>query len=154
MLTAAAEDYEAVLRLQPGHQEAALRLGRVSRLLGNRGRARSHYAAVVGSDAVTRLKVLARLFRGELAELEKDATAADAEYRAAHALAPSAQSPMLAASRLCDARGDLSCARDWLERSFAAAAADRQDPWWGYLRGQAWLAGERLTRLRTRGLGK
>ncbi len=154
MLTAAAEDYEAVLRLQPGHQEAALRAGRVYRLLGNRGRARSQYGAVLESDAVTRLKVLARLFRGELAELEKDTTAADAEYRAAHALAPAAQSPMLAASRLCDARGDLSCARDWLERSFAAAAPDRQDPWWGYLRGQAWLAGERLTRLRARGLGK
>ena len=154
MLTAAAEDYEAVLRLQPGHQEAALRLGRVNRLLGNRGRARSQYGAVLESDAVTRLQVLARLFRGELAEFEKDSAAADAEYHAAHALAPAAQSPMLAASRLCDARGDLSCARDWLERSFAAASPDRQDPWWGYLRGQAWLAGERLTRLRARGLGK
>jgi len=154
LLTAAAEDYQAVLQLQPGQHEAMLRLGRVSRLLGNRAGARTLYDAIIESDAAPRLKMLARLFHGELAELEKNPTEAEAQYRSAHALAPAAQSAMLAMSRLCDARGDLACARDWLERSFAAASPDRQDPWWGYLRGQAWLAGERATRLRKRGLGK
>jgi len=154
LLRAAVSDYQAALRVQPGLHEATLRLGRVTRLLGNRTRAQALYTNVAEGDAVTRLKFLARLFRGELAELEKDATRAEAEYRAAHALAPAAQSPMLAVSRLCDARGDSGCARDWLRRSFDAASPDRQDPWWGYLRGQAWLVNERFARLRTRGLGR
>ena len=116
--------------------------------------ARRLYDEVKANSAVPRLKVLARLFSGELAELEKDAKTADAEYRAAHALAPAAQSPMLAVSRLCDAGGDSACAKEWLRRSFAAASPERQDPWWGYLRGQAWLLRDRLAQLRARGLGR
>ena len=154
LLRSAANDYQAALRVQPGLHEATLRLGRVSRLLGNRGRAKSLYGEIAASDAAPRLKFLAHLFRGELAELEKDGTSAEAEYRAAHALRPGAQSPMLAVSRLCDARGDAACARGWLRRSFDAVSPDRQDPWWGYLRGQAWLVGERFAQLRETVLGR
>lgn len=142
------DDFEDALERQPDLHEARLRLGRVKSHLGNRNAARQDLEEVTASDAPARLRSLAWLFLGELEEQERRRDQAREAYERALALSPAAQAPMLALSRLCDAGGDRDCARRWLQRSFDALGRDRADPWWDYLRGQAWQSGPRLTSLR------
>ncbi|MBK5297391.1 MAG: hypothetical protein JJE40_09545 [Vicinamibacteria bacterium] len=153
-MSAAGRDYQEAARNQADLHEATLRWGRINRHLGDRRAARRALGQVAASDAPTPLKYLARIFLGELSELEQQPADAVAEYQAALALVPSAQAPMLALSRLCDAAADDPCASQWLQRSFDATRRNRVDPWWQYQRGQAWMLEGRLTRLRAEGLGK
>lgn len=151
-LSEAGDDYQRALKRRPGLHEAALRLGRVRGLLGNLDDAREVLERVTASDAPTYLRYVAWLFMGELAEEERAADTARAAYRRAVELMPHAQAPMSALSRLCDAEADAVCARRWLDQSFAAADADRPDPWSLYPHGQAWLLDARLERFRHGGL--
>ena len=153
-MSAAGRDYQVAARNQADLHEATVRWGRINRHLGDRRTARRALGQVASSDAPTALKYLARLFLGELSELERQPAEAAKEYGAALALVPSAQAPMLALSRLCDAVADDACARQWLQRSFDATKRNRVDPWWQYQRGQAWMLEGRLARLRAEGLGK
>lgn len=142
------DDFEDAIQGQPDLHEARLRRGRVNSHLGNRNAARRDLEEVTAGDAPARLRSLAWLFLGELEEQERRWHQAREAYERALALSPRAQAPMLALSRLCDAGGDRDCARRWLQRSFDALGRDRADPWWDYLRGQAWQSGPRLTSLR------
>jgi tetratricopeptide (TPR) repeat protein len=153
-MSAAGRDYQEAARNHPDLHEATLRWGRINRHLGDRRAARRALGQVASSDAPTPLKYLARIFLGELSELEQQPADAVTEYEAALALVPSAQAPMLALSRLCDAAADDRCASQWLQRSLDATRRNRVDPWWHYLRGQAWMVEGRLARLRAEGLGK
>ena len=153
-MSAAGRDYQAAARNQADLHEATLRWGRINRHLGDRRTARRALGQVAASDAPTALKYLARIFLGELSELEQQPAEAVTEYQAALALVPSAQAPMLALSRLCDAAADVPCASQWLQRSFDATRRNRVDPWWQYQRGQAWMLEGRLARFRAEGLGK
>jgi hypothetical protein len=65
-------------------------------------------------------------------EGDKHDAEALARYRAALALFPSAQAPLIALSRLQDGMGDAAAASESLEHSFAATTARRVDPWWWY----------------------
>ena len=153
-MSAAGRDYQAAARGQADLHEATLRWGRINRHLGDRKTARRALDQVAASDAPAALKYLARIFLGELSELEQQPAAAVTEYEAALALVPSAQAPMLALSRLCDAAADGPCASRWLQRSFDATRRNRVDPWWQYQRGQAWMLEGRLKTFRAEGLGK
>ncbi len=153
-MSAAGRDYQEAARNHPDLHEATLRWGRINRHLGDRRAARRALGQVASSDAPTPVKYLARIFLGELSELEQQPADAVTEYQAALALVPSAQAPMLALSRLCDAAADERCASQWLQRSFDATRRNRVDPWWQYQRGQAWMLQGRLARLRAEGLGK
>ena len=153
-MSAAGRDYQEAARNQADLHEATLRWGRINRHLGDRRAARRALGQVASSDAPTALKYLARIFLGELSELEQQPADAVTEYQAALALVPSAQAPMLALSRLCDAAADVPCASQWLQRSFDATRRNRVDPWWQYQRGQAWMLEGRLARFRAEGLGK
>lgn len=153
-MSAAGRDYQDAARRQADLHEATLRWGRINRHLGDRRAARRALGQVAASDAPTALKYLARIFLGDLSELEQQPADAVTEYQAALALVPSAQVPMLALSRLCDAAADVPCTSQWLQRSFDATRRNRVDPWWQYQRGQAWMLEGRLSRLRAGGLGK
>lgn len=153
-MSAAGRDYQDAARRQVDLHEATLRWGRINRHLGDRRAARRALGQVAASDAPIALKYLARIFLGDLSELEQQPADAVTEYQAALALVPSAQAPMLALSRLCDAAADVPCASQWLQRSFDATRRNRVDPWWQYQRGQAWMLEGRLARLRAGGLGK
>jgi hypothetical protein len=153
-MSAAGRDYQEAARTQADLHEATLRWGRINRHLGDRRAARRALGRVGGGGARAALKYLARIFLGELSELEQLPADAVTEYQAALALVPSAQAPMLALSRLCDAAADVPCASQWLQRSFDATRRNRVDPWWQYQRGQAWMLEGRLARFRAEGLGK
>ena len=151
-LSEAGDDYQRALKRRPDLHEAALRLGRVRSLLGNRDGAREVLEQVTASAAPTYLRYVAWLFMGELDEVERAPDTARAAYRRAVELMPHAQAPLSALSRLCDAEADAACARRWLDQSFAAADPDRPDPWWLYPHGQAWIMDVRLEEFRQRGL--
>jgi tetratricopeptide (TPR) repeat protein len=153
-MSAAGGDYEAATRRQPGLHEATLRWGRVNTHLGDRKAARRALDDVAASDAPPQLRYMAQLFLGDLAEREQQPDRARAAYESALALFPTAQAPMLALSQLCDSAGESECARRWLSQSMAATGRGRLDPWWTYLRGQTWLADQRLVAFRARGLQK
>lgn len=147
----AASDYSRALRRRPDLHEARLRLGRINALRGRQGEAADAFSAVAESGAAAFLRYLARFFAGRLAEDRGDAAAAGEQYRAALALYPAAQAPKLALSLLCLNAQDRPCAERWLEGSMAEVRAGRDDPWWAYVDGQAWLTGPRLNALRQRG---
>jgi tetratricopeptide (TPR) repeat protein len=151
-MSGAGGDYEAATRRQPDLYEATLRRGRVNALLGDRKAARRAFDDVAASGAPAQLRYMAQLFLADLAEREQQPDRARAAYEAALAMFPTAQAPMLALSQLCDSAGDSECARRWLSQSMAATGRGRLDPWWAYLRGQAWLADQRLAAFRARGL--
>jgi tetratricopeptide (TPR) repeat protein len=153
-MSGAGGDYEAAARRQPDLHEATLRWGRVNALLGDRKAARRAFDDVAASGAPAQLRYMAQLFLADLAEREQQPDHARAAYEAALALFPTAQAPMLALSQLCDSAGESECARRWLSQSMAATGRGRLDPWWAYLRGQAWIAEQRLAAFRARGLQK
>jgi Tfp pilus assembly protein PilF len=55
-------------------------------------------------------------------------------YERAKAVAPTAQSPLLALSRLAEEAGDRAAARDLIERvlELPQVEPERADPWWVY----------------------
>jgi len=153
-MSAAGGDYQAATRRQPDLYEATLRWGRINMHLGDRKAARRALDEVAASDAPANLRYMAQLFLGDLAEREQQVDRARAAYESALALFPTAQAPMLAFSLLCDSAAEPECTRRWLSRSIAATGRGRLDPWWDYLRGQAWLGDKRLVAFRARGLQK
>ena len=152
LLGFAADEYERALDRQPDMPEARLRAARVKALKGDGADTRAVYEEVAASTARTALRYQALLFLAELHERAGDTVAARSAYERALGLEPSAQSPKLALSRLCAIAADQDCARQWLDRSLTETGADRRDPWWEYLAGQATLGHERLVSLRHRGL--
>jgi tetratricopeptide (TPR) repeat protein len=150
MLDRAASDYERALDRQPTLYEAALRRGRARFLQGNLKAARSYIEPLRQGSPPAFVRYLAWLFLGDVEERESKWEAARHAYEQARRIAPQAQAPLLAMSRLCDAAADARCAREFLERSLSAVSAKRLDPWWDYHRGQAWLGEIRLSALRAR----
>ena len=151
-LAIAAGDYRGALRRNADLHEATLRLGRVDALRGDVDQARRAFGQVASGDAPASLKYLAHLFLGELAEGAGDLASARAAYAAALGYAPAAQAPKLTLSRLSVLAGDLPDARRWVARALAETAPGREDPWWHYRHGQAWLGNARLHAFRQRGL--
>ncbi|HEX7087659.1 MAG TPA: hypothetical protein VF198_14955 [Vicinamibacterales bacterium] len=152
-LLQAASDFGQAIRQEPTLYEAHLRLGRVRFLLGEHRRAEEALRAASVPGAPLLVRYLAAVFRGNVAEARRDEATARRHYERALDLLPGAQAPMLALSRMCDARGDTACARRWLVASLNAVDdTRREDYWWTYPRGQTWRIAERIAELRRLGL--
>jgi tetratricopeptide (TPR) repeat protein len=151
-LLRAASDFGQAIRQDPALYEAHLRLGRVRFLLGEHDRAEEALRAASVPGAPLLVRYLAAVFGGGVAEASRDEASARQSYERALDLLPGAQAPMLALSRLCDARGDTACARRWLVASLNEVDPKREDYWWTYPRGQTWRIAERIAELRRLGL--
>ena len=137
LLNEAQRHFRRAVELEPSFAEARVRLGRVLMARGRSSDAVPELQRAVKLDADETVKYYAWMFLG--AALAETGSAAEAirAYRSASALFPHAQSPQLAISQIAGEQGNISAARDALERALAPveAAMDRFDPWWVYLRG-------------------
>jgi len=143
--------YERVLDRNPKFLEARVRLGRVLGLRGHHQEAIEQLRQGVSSPEPV-LQYYGHLFLGrEFEVLGNDAEARQSYERAAR-LAPTAQSPLLALSRLAEQRGDRVAAREVAARVFELPANDfeRSDPWWFYEVVQARAVDAMLADLRQR----
>jgi tetratricopeptide (TPR) repeat protein len=132
-LRLAEQSYRRALEKNPTLIEARIRLGRV---LGLRGR---HEEAMeqLGQGRTAEEPVLqfyAHLFLGGEFEAIGNGAEARQSYERAAALAPTAQSPLLALSRLAEQAGDKAAARDFVARvlTLPPNEPERADPWWVY----------------------
>jgi tetratricopeptide (TPR) repeat protein len=128
-LQSALSAYEQAARGPDLSVETQLRMGRIHLQLNDLKQARETLEPLAASAEAPLVKYLALILLGAVEELTKNSDAALARYRDAMGLFPTAQAPFIAMSRLLDERGDVSGAREWLERSFALPTAQRVDPW-------------------------
>jgi hypothetical protein len=147
-LSEAERDFEHAVQPIGSASEAAVRLSRVHLLKGQHNRGFDLLDRVLAGAPPPVIRYLALLFRAAAAEHTRDLRAAARDYRAAMALIPGAQTPMLALGRLADEQNQPSDARTWIERALAPETR-AIDPWRRYIQGQAWQAGERMAGLRT-----
>jgi tetratricopeptide (TPR) repeat protein len=115
--------------------EARLRLGRVLTLTGDEQAARAALVAVNSSSTSARLKYLATLFLGDLAERQGDRVTAAAAYESAIGLVSVPQSARLAAAHLAYRDGDRRQAAALIVDALSTGLTET-DPWWWYVRGQ------------------
>ena len=136
LLATADRHFARAVALDPALTEAQVRLGRVRTLRGriDDGIVRLRRASALPADPTVRY--FAYLFLGDALDRGGDSAGAQTAYRSASSLAPLAQSPQLAISRLSAAAGDDAAARSALERVLGSrASADGGfDPWWLYHR--------------------
>jgi tetratricopeptide (TPR) repeat protein len=134
-LVSAEGEYRHALELEPTLDEARVRLGRVLSLRNELNAARRELEMVTGA-ATTRVRYLAHLFRGFVAESEHDFASARHEYEAALELGPSWETPYIALTFVEQAMGRDEIARELMARF--AAGSNRpvpDDPWWTYQSG-------------------
>jgi tetratricopeptide (TPR) repeat protein len=144
------------LALDPGLQEARLRLGQ---LLVDRGRlvqAESLLDEVEAHAAGDRQRYLARLFLGRLATARGRVDDAVGFYRRALEAWPDSQAARLALAQALEQSSGPSVAWPLVTGSLAAAGRlDRtRDPWWMYLLGPPGQAQASLSRLWSEVLGQ
>jgi tetratricopeptide (TPR) repeat protein len=144
------------LALDPGLQEARLRLGQ---LLVDRGRlvqAESLLDQVEAHAADARQRYLARLFLGRLAAARGHADDAVGFYRRALEVWPDSQAARLALAQALEQSSGPSVAWPLVAGSLAASGRlDRaRDPWWVYLLGSPGQAHASLSRLWNEALGR
>lgn len=147
-LSDAEVDFKRAVQLSDPTGEAAVRLARIRLLQGHVERAREVLDSVIANDVPAQVRYLALLFRAVTAELAGRLPEATRDYQGALDLAPGAQTPMLALSRLADEQGRPVEARHWVDRAMTRDLAG-QDPWRSYIKGQAWLVDVRIESLRT-----
>jgi Tetratricopeptide repeat len=125
--------YERALDRNPTFLEARLRLGRVLGLRGHHKEAIEQLRQGVSSPEPV-LQYYSHLFLGREFELLGNDAEARQSYERATRLAPTAQSPLFALSRLAEQRGDRLAAREIAARVFELPPNDfeRSDPWWFY----------------------
>jgi tetratricopeptide (TPR) repeat protein len=126
--------YERALALDPGLDEARLRLAHVRLLQGRADDALGDLERVATEARQPRQRYLARLFEGRAREKRGDLTGAAAAFRACAVHVPRAQTALLALGRSLDGLGDELGA----QAAFASASAVGApfDPWWSYRAGQ------------------
>ncbi len=144
------------LALDPGLQEARLRLGQ---LLVDRGRlaqAESFLDQVEAGAADDRQRYLARLFLGRLAAARGRVDDAAGFYRRALEAWPDSQAARLALAQALEQSSGPSVAWPLVAGSLAASGRlDRtRDPWWVYLFGPPGQAQASLERLWNEALGR
>jgi tetratricopeptide (TPR) repeat protein len=128
-------EFRRALALDPSLDEARLRLGRVLALRNEPGEARVALTAVTRSAAPPRIRYLAHLFLGGLAEYQHDLMAAQQAYRDALAIGPDRQTPYIALTFVEHAMGHDQAARDLMARYTALPNAAGSDPWSNYQNG-------------------
>lgn len=130
MLEAAAADYRRALELDPRMAAARLHLGWIH-VLQDDNRARGDLTGALADAQDDRIRYLAHLFLGGLAERQNRLDEAATEYESAHELGPTHQTPFIALSRVEVARGHTDRSRE-LARQLAALERMDDDPWWNY----------------------
>jgi Tfp pilus assembly protein PilF len=133
-LAAAERDYRVALERDAMFVEARLRLGRVLARQGKDDEADAALTAAAAGDTA-RVRYLAHLFRGELADHRGDLAAARREYEAAMKEAPECQTPYLALGHLEDAAGNAARARQLVGQLAQLGPTSTDDPWWSYQNG-------------------
>lgn len=123
--------------------EVHLRLGRTLTALEDYDEVASHLEPFQALPGNPLLAYLANLFMGELHERRGNVSAAAAAYDAALRLMPTAQSARLAASHLEFISGTRTRAAEIVTQTLSSSKLDI-DPWWWYIRGQAWQYEPRL----------
>jgi hypothetical protein len=131
----AESSYRRALELDPALDEARLRLGRVISLRSDVKAARVELKTVARGSALPRLRYLAHLFLGAVAEYQNDLAGARAEYREALAIGPRCQTPYIALAFVEQALGHDGTARDLMTRYAALSPDTAADPWWFYQNG-------------------
>jgi tetratricopeptide (TPR) repeat protein len=148
-LHAAAQALEVALRLDPGLDEAAVRLGRVRWRLGEPEAARQALEQVLRRSHDDHQRYLAWLFLGRVHEDAGRTAEAEAAYRAAAALDPRSQAARIALSHLLLGRGDEAASRAALDDGLRSAGLrERPDAFWEYPWGHSSEAAARLRDLR------
>ena len=143
--------FRRTLEVKADYAEARLRHGRVLGLLGRHADAAVDLRRAMEELTDAPLPYYAALFLGAEEEALGNRDAARAAYERAAALAPLAQSPLLALSQLARRDGDRPAALRAIERMFALPERDpgeQGDPWWSYSIVQARDAEALLTTLR------
>jgi tetratricopeptide (TPR) repeat protein len=155
----AREDAEKAFRdalaLEPGSQEARLRLGKLLLDEGRATEAEPLLEGVAAAKGDERRRYLARLFLGRLAETRGRHEDAGGFYRQALADWPDAQAARLGLARSLERSAGPEAARILVGASLAASRRfDRpEDPWWPYEFGPPGLAKAALDRLWQGALG-
>jgi tetratricopeptide (TPR) repeat protein len=143
--------FRRTLEIRPDHAEARTRYGRVLGALGRHAEAAVELRRAVPELRETQLLYYAELFLGAEEEALGHHEAARAAYEQAAALAPNAQSPLLALSQLARHASNRPAALHAIERLFALPSdirARHHDPWWSYYVFQARDADDLLKAMR------
>jgi hypothetical protein len=130
LLKRATAEYLHALTLDPHYALAHLHIGWLRLLLGD-GRARPELQAAATDTSTTRVRYLAHLFLGGLAEREQRFAAAREEYEAALVAGRGFQTAYMALSRAEEAQGRSVRARE-LAEACAQLRKDEADPWWDF----------------------
>lgn len=126
--------FRRALELEPTHQEARLRLGRVLGLLDRHEQAAIELRQVTDDVDHVVLRYYTALFLGHEEEALGHRDAAQTAYERAGNLFPLAQSPQIALSHLAREAGDRAAALSSVQRvlSLPPNEMDRRDPFWIY----------------------
>lgn len=122
--------FEEVIKADPKFAEAHLHIGRVTGLLGDHTQAVAALQRAAALMTDPQLLYYAALFLGREQEMLGHYEAAREQFSRAAWFYPTAQSPLLALSRLARSDGDAEGARDAMERALTLQVS--QDPWWTY----------------------
>jgi tetratricopeptide (TPR) repeat protein len=126
-----------LLKINPDHAEAHLRLGHVLKLENRHKDAIDEIEWCLNRTHEPNLVAVAHLLIGDIHRAHKELSQAAENYRAALAIDPLCQPTATALSYCLDRAGDRNGARDVLQRFFENS--DQQmfshDSWWRYLRG-------------------
>lgn len=125
--------YNEALRIDPGHGEAYLRLGRMTLASGAWREAGPALERVMAVSSDRRLLYLANLFLGHLHERTGDDVGAEKRYEHSVALIPSVQSARLALTALRTRLGYGSAALADLASYYDRTEPRLWDPWSDYL---------------------
>jgi tetratricopeptide (TPR) repeat protein len=130
-LVPAAREYEEALKEDPSLLAAALHLGRVRMLQGQRPAAAALFQSAL-SDVDPVVGYLAALFLGSIQERAGRFTAAEAQYRDAVARVPTGQSAPLALAEVLSRTGRESEAREALAARLLKPGTTVVEPMWVY----------------------
>jgi tetratricopeptide (TPR) repeat protein len=127
--------YRRALEFDPALEEARLRLGRVLSLRNDLKGARLELEPLARSAALPRIRYLAHLFLGAVAEYQNDLAAARVAYLDALSIGPDCQTPYIALTFVEQAMGHGDSARALMARYAALSKDTTRDPWWAYQNG-------------------
>jgi tetratricopeptide (TPR) repeat protein len=130
-LKSAVNDYVKALAVDGHNAEAHLHLGWL-RLFMADGRAKAELDAAVADSADDRVRYLAHLFLGGLAEREHHLEEARHEYDTARTVGPDFQTPYVALSRVEQSLGHDARARELALAALHLDKSDADDPWWDH----------------------
>jgi tetratricopeptide (TPR) repeat protein len=137
LLDAARRSYESILRRDERNAEAWLRLGLLRLRGGDVAMARSASEHAERLASAPTLRYLAAMIAAAVHGGMDDWEGAAASYRAALAVVPDAQSPVIGLSEALLRLGDHAQAAALLTRVLGETSTG-EDPWWDYAAGPSW----------------